>query len=144
MVKFLNDVTGGQLLLVKVIAASAVFALAGFQVLLAARFYEASTVPPVPVGVAARTHRFNGRLTIALAVLVAFTCLAGPAGPVSPPRVLLHSVFGSLVFALLALKYTVLKVARSADRFLPWIGSGLFLCFGAIWATSVADYVTSR
>jgi hypothetical protein len=144
MVKFLNDLTGGQLLLWKVIAASVVFALAGFQVLLAARFYEASTVPPVSVGVASRTHRFNGRLTILLAVLVAFTCLTGPAGPVSPPRVLLHSVFGSLVFALLALKYTVLKVARGGDRLLPWIGGSLFLCFGAIWATSVADYVTSR
>ncbi len=144
MVKFLNDVTGGQLLLWKVLAASVVFALAGFQVLLAARFYEASTVPPVSVGTASRTHRMNGRLTIVLASLVAFTCLAGPAGPVSPARVLLHSVFGSLVFALLALKYTVLKVARRADRFLPWIGSGLFLCFGAIWATSVADYITAR
>jgi hypothetical protein len=29
-------------------------------------------------------------------------------------------------------------------RYLPWIGSGLFLTFAAIWATSVADDVTAR
>ena len=72
------------------------------------------------------------------------TCLAGPAGPTSPTRVLLHSVFGSLVFGLLAAKYTALKLRPSWGRYLPWIGSGLFLTFAAIWATSVADYVTAR
>jgi Na+/H+ antiporter NhaD/arsenite permease-like protein len=142
MVKLLNDLTGGQLLLWKIVLASMVFTMSGLQVLLAARFYEASTVPPISTGIAARTHRLNGRATLILALVVAFTCLAGPAGPVSPARVLLHSIFGSLVFALLAFKYTVLKFARRADRFLPWIGSGLFLCFGAIWATSVADYIS--
>jgi hypothetical protein len=144
VVKLLDDLTGGQLLLWKVVAASLVFAMAGTQVLLAARFYAASTVPPVSAVTATRAHRLNGRLTVTLAVLVAFTCLAGPAGPLSPVRVLLHSVFGTLVFALLSCKYTVLKVWPAGGRFLPWIGSGLFLCFGAIWATSVADYLTAR
>ena len=34
--------------------------------------------------------------------------------------------------------------ARAGDRYLPWIGSGLFLTFAAIWATSVADYIIAR
>jgi hypothetical protein len=145
VVEFLDDLTGGQLLLWKVALTSVVFACAGLQALLAARFYEASTVPPISAGLAARTHRLNGRLTITLAMVVAFTCLAGPAGPVSPARVVLHSVFGSLVFALLGLKFAVLGgLWRAGDRFLPWIGSGLFLSFAAIWATSVADYITAR
>ena len=144
LIEFLNDLTGGQLLLWKVILTSLVFACAGLQVLLAARFYEASTVPPISTGVAARTHRLNGKLTVTLAVVVAVTCLVGPAGPTSPTRVLLHSTFGSLAFALLALKYTVLKLWTPGGRFLPWIGSGLFLTFAAIWATTVADYVTAR
>jgi Family of unknown function (DUF6529) len=76
---------------------------------------------------------------------VAFTCLVGPAGPTSPTRVLLHSVFGTLVFLLLALKFAVLKgLWRAGGRYLPWFGSGLFLTFAAIWATSVADYITAR
>jgi hypothetical protein len=98
----------------------------------------------VPAATASRAHRLNGRVTLLLAVAVAFTCLAGPAGPLSPVRVLLHSVFGSLVFAVLAAKYAVLKLARQADRYLPWLGGALFLLFGAIWATSVADFVTTR
>ena len=144
VVGVLNTLTGGHLLLWKVLLASVVLVQAGLQLLLAARLWQASTVPPIPVAVAARAHRLNGRLALLLAVLVAFTCLAGPAGPVSPPRVLLHSIFGSIVFALLALKYWVLKLSKGAGRFLPWIGSGLFVCFAAIWATSGADYITAR
>ena len=144
VIELLNDLTGGQLLLWKVLLTSVVFACAGLQVLLAARFYEASTVPPISTGAASRTHRLNGKLTVTLAAVVALTCLVGPAGPTSPARVLLHSVFGSLVFGLLAAKYTALKLRPSWGRYLPWIGSGLFLTFAAIWATTVADYVTAR
>ena len=144
VIELLNDLTGGQLLLRKVPLTSVIFACAGLQVLLAARFYEASTVPPISTGAAARTHRLNGKLTVTLAVTVGLSCLIGPAGPTSPTRVLLHSVFGSLVFGLLAAKYTALKLRPSWGRYLPWIGSGLFLTFAAIWATSVADYVTAR
>jgi hypothetical protein len=144
LVQLLNDLTGGQLLLWKVLITSVIFACAGLQVLLAARFYEASTVPPISTETAARTHRLNGKLTVTLAVVVALSCLIGPAGPTSPTRVLLHSIFGSLVFGLLAAKYTALKLRPSWGRYLPWIGSGLFLTFAAIWATTVADYVTAR
>ena len=144
VIELLNALTGGQLLLWKVLLTSVIFACAGLQVLLAARFYEAATVPPISTGTASRTHRLNGKLTVTLAVVVALSCLVGPAGPTSPTRVLLHSVFGSLVFGLLAAKYTALKLRPSWGRFLPWFGSGLFLTFAAIWATSVADYVTAR
>jgi hypothetical protein len=144
VIELFNDLTGGQMLLWKVLLTSVIFACAGLQVLLAARFYEAATVPPIATGTAARTHRLNGKLTVTLAVVVALSCLVGPAGPTSPTRVLLHSVFGSLVFGLLAAKYTALKLRPSWGRYLPWIGSGLFLTFAAIWATSVADYVTAR
>ena len=144
VIELLNDLTGGQLLLWKVLLTSVIFACAGLQVLLAARFYEAATVPPISTGTAARTHRLNGKVIVTLAVVVGLSCLVGPAGPTSPTRVLLHSVFGSLVFGLLAAKYTALKLRPSWGRYLPWIGSGLFLTFAAIWATSVADYVTAR
>ena len=59
VIELLNDLTGGQLLLWKVLLTSVIFACAGFQVLLAARFYEASTVPPTSTGAAARTHRLR-------------------------------------------------------------------------------------
>jgi hypothetical protein len=85
LVQLLNDLTGGQLLLWKVLLTSVIFACAGFQVLLAARFYEASTGPPISTGAASRTHRLTGKLTVPRAVVVALRCLVGRAGPAGAP-----------------------------------------------------------
>jgi hypothetical protein len=144
MITFLNDITGGQLLLWKVVLTSVVFALAGLQVAMAARFWGRPFLVSVSPGAAVRVHRTSGRLAITLGVLVALACIAGPAGPLSPTRVALHSVFGILAFTVLAAKFLVIKVLRQGDKALPLIGSLLFLTFGAIWATSVADYVSAR
>jgi hypothetical protein len=144
IVKFLNDATGGNLLLWKAIIAAAVFALAGLQVALAAQLWGRAGILPIGPPAAATAHRWNGRLTLTLAVLVAFTCLAGPAGPLSPRRVLLHSIFGIAVFAALAVKFALLKLTAKGQRALPYVGVSLFILFGAIWATSVADYVAAR
>ncbi len=144
VVKFLNDITGNNLLLWKVILTTVVFALAGMQVFFAARLWNVSTFPPMSPAAAARVHRASGRLAVTLGAVVAFSCLAGPAGPTSPTRVLLHSIFGTLVFVILTVKFAVLKLLKSGGDLLPWIGSALFLTFAAIWATSVADYVSAR
>ena len=144
IVGFLNDITGGHLLLWKVVLATTVFMLAGVQVLAAARFWEVTTFPPLKPASAARLHRVNGRIALTLAVVVAVSCIAGPAGPVSPTRVLLHSIFGTLVFVILTVKFTLLRVLRKGEKYLPYIGTMLFLTFGAIWATSVADYVAAK
>ncbi|MBV8959298.1 MAG: hypothetical protein JO087_11045 [Actinobacteria bacterium] len=140
---FLNRVTGHQLLLWKVIATTTVFALAGLQVLLAARFYG-RTAFPANGGTAAALHRWSGRVALVLAVLVAYSCVAGPAGPTSPTRVLLHSIFGIAAFVVLTVKFLILRVVKGGDKALPIAGISLFLVFAAIWATSVADYVTAR
>jgi len=144
IVGFLNRITGNHLLAWKVVAATVVFMLAGVQVMLAARVWTATTFPPISTTTAARLHRVTGRVALTLAVLVAFSCLVGPAGPLSPARVALHSVFGTLLFVLLALKFAALKLMRSGERFVPILGVSLFLAFAAIWATSVADYVAAR
>jgi Family of unknown function (DUF6529) len=144
IIGLLNDLTGGNLLLWKVIGTTLVLLLAGLQVLLAARFWGATSVPSMAPGAAARFHRIAGRATLVIAVLVAVSCIAGPAGPTSPTRVLLHSVFGTLVFLILAAKFALIRVLHGGDHLLPWIGTALFLAFGGIWATSVADYVTAR
>ena len=144
MIKLLNDVTGGHLLLWKVLVTSVVVALAGLQVAVAARFWGRPSLIAVSPGTAVRIHRTSGRIALTLGVIVALTCIAGPAGPLSPTRVALHSIFGILVFAILTAKFLVLKVLRSGGNALPFIGSALFITFGAIWATSVADYVASK
>ena len=144
MIDFLNDITGGNLLLWKVVLTSIVFALAGLQVAMAGRFWGGPFLFAVSPGTAVRVHRISGRLALTLGVIVALTCIAGPAGPLSPTRVALHSIFGILVFTVLAVKFLLIKVLRQGDSVLPLIGSLLFLSFGAIWATSVADYVAAK
>ena len=144
MIEFLNSLTGGNLLTVKVVFATIVFALAGLQVAMAARFWGAGGLPWVSEATAVAVHRWSGRVTLLLAAFVALACLVGPAGVTSPTRVLLHSVVGSAVLAVLALKFALLKLTRSGDRLLPLVGSLTFLSFAAVWATSVADYVSAR
>ena len=144
VIGLLNDLTGNNLLLWKVVGSTAVFCLAGVQVLLAARLWGVTPFPSIGSAAAARAHRIVGRTALLVAVLVAVSCVAGPAGPTSPTRVLLHSVFGTLVFVILAAKFALLRVLRRGDDLLPWIGTALFLTFAGIWATSVADYVTAR
>lgn len=142
-VRFLNDVTGGHLLAWKVVAASVTLMLAGLQVAMAAQFWAAGVLP-ISGRVAAGVHRWNGRVLLVLASLVAFACLVGPAGPTSPTRILLHSLFGTLLFVVLIGKLALLKFSRNGQQLLPAMGVVLFLTFMAIWATSVADYVSGR
>src|SRR5438876_12204856 len=81
MINFLNDITGGHLLLWKVVLTSIVFALAGLQVVMAARFWGRPFLVALSPGTAVRVHRMSGRLALTLGVLVALTCIVGPAGP---------------------------------------------------------------
>lgn len=141
VIGLLNDVTGGNLLFWKVVAATIVFGLAGLQVFLAARFWD-RLVPKDRKEKLERLHRVNGRVTLILAVIVAISCLAGPAGPTSPARVLYHSIFGTVLFGVLVAKFAILRVVKKGYRALPILGTALFLLFGGLWATSVFDYVT--
>lgn len=142
VVGFLNDLTGGELLLWKVVLSTVVFALAGLQVAMAARLWGATGFPGTTPATAAAVHRWSGRAAVVLSLVVGFACLAGPAGATSPTRVALHTAFGSLLFAALAAKFLCLRVVASGARYLPAVGVGLFLSFAAVWATSVADYVS--
>src|SRR5205814_8484263 len=99
MINFPNDATGGHLLLWKVVLMSIVFALAGLQVAMAARFWGRPLVIALNPGTAVKVHRYSGRLALTLAVIVALTCIVGPAGPLTPARVAWHRVPGIFVFS---------------------------------------------
>ena len=71
MIKLLNDVTGGHLLLWKVLVTSVVVALAGLQVAVAARFWGRPSLIAVSPGTAVRIHRTSGRIALTLGVIVA-------------------------------------------------------------------------
>ena len=143
MIAAILEVTD-RLLVVKTIGATIVLVLAGLQVLLAARFRGKVKLKWLGSGKANRLHKMNGRVTLVLAVIVAALCILGPAGATSPTRVALHSIFGSLVFAILVVKFLLLRIVNKGDKYMPYIGSAVFLTFGAIWVTSVADFAAGR
>ena len=142
-VGFLNDLTGGQLLAWKVAVTSFVFALGGLQVAMAASFWGVGGLQISPQ-TAVVVHRWGGRVLLVGAVAVALACLLGPAGNTSPTRVVLHSIFGSVLFAALVAKFVLLKFARSGQSWLPAAGILVFVSVFAVWATSVGDYVSAR
>ena len=92
-----------------------------------------------------RFHRINGRITIALAVVIAFFCIVDVGAPSSPLRVLLHVVFGSLALATLAIKFALIrfkpKVAYDAA---PWLGRVAAFSFVVIFVTSGFAYFTGN
>lgn len=142
IIGFLNKITGGNLLMWKVVVATIVFLLAGVQVMLAARLWPVTTFPRISQSTASAMHRWVGRVTLVLAVVVAISCIAGPAGPVTPMRVLWHSVFGTFVLVVIGAKFTILRVLKKGGDLLPYVGTALFLTFGGIWFTTVLDYVS--
>jgi hypothetical protein len=137
VVKFLNDLTNFHLLAWKSALASLVLALAGLQVVAAARLWQSSAPG------ASRLHRWNGRVVLVLTVVLGYACLFATAGPTSPSRVLLHSIFGTTLFALLAVKFSALRLNRPSETQLPLLGSLLFGNYLAVWVLSAFDYITS-
>ena len=95
MVRFLNDITGSNLLLYKVILTSIVFALAGVQVFFAARLWNVSSFPPISPAAAARVHRASGRLAVTLGSVASTRFTAAAA--LSPVTVMSPFIFDGLM-----------------------------------------------
>ena len=91
-----------------------------------------------------RVHRVGGRITILLAAVIAFFCMVDVGAPSNPLRVLVHVTAGSTAFALLAVKFALIRwKPYLAYDTAPWIGRIVAVCFVAIWLTSGYAYFTN-
>jgi hypothetical protein len=91
-----------------------------------------------------RVHRFGGFTAIVLAAVIAFFCMVDVGAPSSPFRVLVHITAGSAAFALLAVKFALIRwKPYLAYDTAPWIGRIVAVCFVAIWLTSGYAYFTN-
>jgi hypothetical protein len=91
-----------------------------------------------------RVHRIGGRLIIVLAALIAFFCMVDVGAPSNPLRVLVHVVAGSTAFALLGIKFALIRWRPYlAYDTAPWIGRVVAVCFVAIWITSGYAFFTN-
>jgi len=92
-----------------------------------------------------RVHRWGGRIAIVLAALIAFFCMTDIGAPSNPLRVVVHVVAGSTAFALLGIKFALIRWRPSlAYDTAPWIGRVVAICFVAIWITSGLAYFTGN
>lgn len=92
-----------------------------------------------------RVHRIGGSITILLAAVIAFFCMVDVGAPSNPLRVLVHVTAGSTAFALLAIKFALIRwKPYLAYDTAPWIGRIVAVCFVAIWLTSGYAYLTNQ
>lgn len=92
-----------------------------------------------------RVHRWGGRIAIVLAAVIAYFCIVDVGAPREPLRVVVHAVAGSTAFALLGIKFALIRWKPSlAYDTAPWIGRIVAVCFVAIWVTSGLAYFTGN
>lgn len=130
--------------LLKAVGATVVAVLAIFQSLTMSA--AMGTIPrgPVKMKYLMRAHRYGGRIAIALAVAVAWFCIVDRGAATDPfPRAAIHAFFGSTAFAVLAVKFALLrwKPVLAYDA-APWLGRYAVVAFVVIWITSAYAYFT--
>jgi hypothetical protein len=133
----IQELARGNVTEVKVVVASIAFALAIYQLVLAAFAYGKVRWRGLGAGVASWVHRASGDVILVLVVLVAVACVSvygfedGGA----------HAVFGIAVLVVLAAKVVAVRSGHRFGRALPYLGMTLFALLAAAWATSAGDFL---
>ena len=130
------------------IAAKAWFATAaiGFaivQVLTGARIFgKLQRFVPIGRPYVNRVHRWSGRLAILCTLPVAFHCIFILGFQTTDARVIAHSVVGSLVYGVLAVKLFFVHDRAHPRWVLPVVGGSLFAAIATLWGTGSLWYFT--
>jgi hypothetical protein len=128
----------------KVWLASIAFGLAIVQVSTGARIFgKLQRVIPLSPGVVAPIHRWSGRLAVLFTLPVAFHCIFILGFSTYNTRVLVHSIVGSFVYGVLAVKLLMVHSRRYPGWSLPLAGGAMFVVLTVLWATSAAWYFTN-
>jgi hypothetical protein len=138
MEDLLYDLTRGNPIEVKVVLASVMFALAGYQLLLAAVGYGKLRPRFLDAGPAFLTHRASGDVIAVLLLVVGAMCLATGE---DEDEAAFHAVTGWALLAVLALKVVVVRWWDAAGRFLPLLGATVFTLLGLTWLGSAGAFL---
>ena len=122
-------------------SAAALFAIV--QVLTGARIFGKLTgIVPVPPPRVNRIHRWSGRLAILCTVPVAFHCIFILGFQTGDARVLAHSVLGTFLYGVVAVKLFFVHDSDHPRWTLPLVGGTLFTVLALLWSTSSLWYFT--
>jgi hypothetical protein len=139
MEDLLDTLTRGNPLAVKAVLASVMFALAAYQLALAAVGYGKLRPRLLDSAPAFLTHRASGDAIAVLLLIVGAMCLA--SGGHEDDQTF-HAVTGALLLGVLALKVVVVRWWHAAGRALPWLGSAVFVLLGLTWLGSAGVYLS--
>ncbi len=89
-----------------------------------------------------RIHRWSGRLAFLCTLPVAFHCIFLLGFQTVNARVLVHSIFGSFVYGVFAVKVFFVHDRAHPRWTLPVVGGTLFSVLAVLWATSAYWYFT--
>jgi hypothetical protein len=130
------------------IAAKAWFATAAIvfaivQVSTGARIFgKLERIIPIGRPYVNRIHRWSGRLAFLCTLPVAFHCIFLLGFQTVNARVLVHSIFGSFVYGVFAVKVFFVHDRAHPRWTLPVVGGTLFSVLAVLWATSAYWYFT--
>ena len=124
--------------------ATAAIVLAIIQVSTGARIFgKLQRLVPIPRPWVNRVHRWSGRLAILCTLPVAFHCIFILGFRTTDARVLAHSIFGSFVYGVIAIKVFFVHDHDHPRWTLPLVGGTLFAVLVTLWATSGLWYFTN-
>ena len=126
MSSFFVELTNNRVPEVKVVLTAVVVALALYQLCLIAVAYGKVKLPFLSSRSASFAHRTLGGAIAPVTILVALACVSYFE---AFDEAMLHGILGVLLFVVLALKLAVLHRWKSLDRYLPVLGSGVFVLF---------------
>jgi hypothetical protein len=89
-----------------------------------------------------RIHRWSGRLAFLCTLPVAFHCIFLLGFQTVNARVLAHSILGSFVYGVFAVKVFFVRDRDHPRWTLPVVGGTLFAVLAALWGTSAYWYFT--
>jgi hypothetical protein len=123
--------------------ASAAIFFAIVQVATGARIFGKLTgIVPVPPPRVNRIHRWSGRIAILLTLPVVFHCVFILGFQTDDARVFVHSLLGSFVYGVFAVKVFFVRDRDHPRWVLPVVGGTLFTVLALLWSTSSLWYFT--
>jgi Family of unknown function (DUF6529) len=123
--------------------ATAAAALAIVQIVTGARIFGKLTgIVPVPPPGVNRIHRWSGRLAVLFTLPVAFHCIFILGFKTDDARVLAHSLLGTFIYGVFAVKVFFVRDADHPRWTLPLVGGTLFTVLVLLWSTSSLWYFT--
>lgn len=142
MEDLVETLTRGNVVQVKTVLASVMFALAAYQLVLAAVGYGKLGPRFLGSGPAFLTHRTSGDAIAVLLLVVGAMCLAVAGEDHGGEDPAFHAITGALLLCVLVLKVVVVRWWHAAGRFLPLLGASVFVLLGLTWLGSAGEFLS--